>query len=740
MKPIARREFIKISILGIPTLIACSKSSPLLIQEIETLGAFEADATGSFSFVQVSDTHIEPVFTLPDSFEGLRSFQAVQTIPKLGALPMPNADSATLAPEFLIHTGDMGEFGLPGVTDQVLDRYFEAYDKPKYWIFGNHDNTWVTQTQRFHQQFGGVSYTFDRNGVRFIGLNSATFQEPLPSFAEETILFLRETLINTPVTMPLILFWHHPFSGDYFASEYDKERVLDELSQHHVALVLNGHFHSAQYQDMGRGIDSCVATATFSRTAEIIDGYSVVDLQQGRLRVVDVRAADNSKVQVLLDKDIRVVPEKPVIKFIEPAFRAKYKSDTLRPAATINLKRKPAAAFFLNGKPISNTYNGLNEPNGSHNLRVEYKAKSGEVYQKSSAFQWERPHPYSPQTKWSVELGAASVATPLYHDGIIVIGTNNGEVNAFNADNGKPLWKNNKLAGGLEVLRKAAAYKRDFLVGTGSGEIFRIQRNGSATALPVKTNAVYCPLLVEGDMLYYGNQDANLVAFDLEKNAVAWINRDARFTIESRPVAAGNEILFTAWDGFLYSVNRETGMLNWRAAGPRNAARERGGSSATRYYAPADVSPVVVGNRIYLCDRGYNAAAYSNSGEHLFDFEDDVSAITASADGSRLFLRRWKQPFCAVDLEVNPLWTSNIILGRLPVEPTLCGNLVLATNHTGTMFAFDQNTGEAKWTYNVTPQLFVLGSVEVDTENKTAFAVGMDGVLKAIDLESLAQL
>lgn len=142
MKLIARRDFIKLTILGVPTLVACAKSDSLS----STLTAFEnnpktASSVGNFAFIQVSDTHVDPVFNMPESLEGLRSYATVKTLPTVGSLKPTQDSEASLEPEFFIHTGDMGEFGFAGVTQQVIDRYFEGYSKPKYWIMGNHDNT-----------------------------------------------------------------------------------------------------------------------------------------------------------------------------------------------------------------------------------------------------------------------------------------------------------------------------------------------------------------------------------------------------------------------------------------------------------------------------------------------------------------------------------------------------------------------------------------------------------------------
>lgn len=734
MKKFARREFIKLTILGVPTLMACAKNNT------STLGAkltqdTSSEALGNFSFIQVSDTHVDPTFIMPESLEGLRSYATVKTLPTLGSLEIEGDSLGTLEPEFLIHTGDMGEFGFAGVTQELVDRYFEAYTKPKYWIMGNHDNTWVANTKRFHDEFGGVSYSFDRNGVRFIGLNSATFQEPLPSFGEETILFLRETLKNTSSQMPIILFWHHPFYGDYFASDYDRDRVLDELREHHVIVVLNGHSHRPSYQDMGGGIDSCVATATFSREEDRVDGFSIVDIQNGRLRVVDVRVPEGNKTNVLLEKDIRTPVEFPKIVFEAPAFREVLKENLLTAKAKIALKKAPKAQYFLNGEPINSTHDGINEANGSQWLQVKYQTEAGTLFKRSTAFQWERPHRYSPQAKWTAELGAASVSTPLYHDGMVAIGDNNGAFSIFKAKNGKRLFQTKSTT---EILRQAAVYNGDFFFGSGSGDVVRVNpKTFSVQELPIETNAVYCLLVIADGILYYGNQSAELVAFDLEKNQVAWINKDAQFSIESRPVVMGNEVFFTAWDGYLYSINRETGTLNWRTPGPKNLERERTGGTTSRYYAPADVSPIVTADRIYLCDRGYKAAIYDRNGAYLQDLADDVAAMSLSTDGTAIYLRRGKGVFKAVDLLGNTIWESNIVLGRFPIEPTVIGDQVLATNHTGTLYSFSTTTGAALWTYRITPQLFVLGRVEVDPEGETAFAVGMDGVLKAIDLKSL---
>jgi outer membrane protein assembly factor BamB len=340
-------------------------------------------------------------------------------------------------------------------------------------------------------------------------------------------------------------------------------------------------------------------------------------------------------------------------------------------------------------------------------------------------------------TKWSRELHAAAIPSPLYHDGSVYIGTNLGTFHCLDAETGEEKWRRQLKA---EILRKASVYQDSVLVGSGDGVVTCFGLDGDKRFEISAQHAVYCPLVVEGDQLYYGNVEAELVCYNLAKNEVVWRNSEAEYSVEAQPVPTEDRVYFSAWDGYFYCLGKATGETLWKTAAPKNRERVDAGSAVSRYYGPADTPPIPLGDRVLLCDRGYEAATYDLDGNYIKPFASDVAAMNYDAGTERVVVRHIKEPAAAYSLEGEKLWTSDVTLGRLPIQPTLTSGNVLATTNDGYLHALDLATGKTNWSYRVTPQLYVLGAIETNPAGTIAFAAGMNGVVKAIDLNSIQNI
>src|SRR5690606_9060235 len=109
-----------------------------------------------------------------------------------------------MAPSFIIHTGDITEFGFAGITQQVVERYYGDLGVPVMYILGNHDSTWVPPFRWMQQKYGGINYSFNFLGVHFLGVNTAGIQDPRPTIGEETLNFVKRDLENVAKTTPII--------------------------------------------------------------------------------------------------------------------------------------------------------------------------------------------------------------------------------------------------------------------------------------------------------------------------------------------------------------------------------------------------------------------------------------------------------------------------------------------------------------------------------------------------------
>ncbi len=158
----------------------------------------------------------------------------------------PHIGGAVDRPSFVLLCGDAVD-GAPGDGEAELEyyRYFSsrlAFDQ--YEVLGNHDTDPI-YTADFVARYGGLSHSFQRDGVHFICLNSR--YDDGEYLAAEDVSFLQQDLASTEQGTPVVLFVH---------CRLDRFRNTDEalllLADHHILLVVGAHVHKpAVFQTAG---------------------------------------------------------------------------------------------------------------------------------------------------------------------------------------------------------------------------------------------------------------------------------------------------------------------------------------------------------------------------------------------------------------------------------------------------------------------------------------------------------
>lgn len=728
------RHFLRRHIFQIVALLACLGFLASCADKTLAPPESPSDGPRNFSFVQISDIHVSPMFEEPREWNSLRSYSCTRTLRDLGATPFPDYGVTAPAPSFVLATGDVTEFGFPGITGSVVDRYFEGLSVPVYMVAGNHDNTWVAPTQEFRNRWGGMNYSFEYKGCRFIGLCTATFQEPVPSISEEVLGFVRKELARIDRSTPIFIFPHHPLWIGEFCSRYDVDRLVDLLRGHNVVLFLDGHGHSAIHKNV-YGIDSIQGGSPFAKTPGA-EGYNIVYIDDSTLYAA-YRYCDPAKPpKPLLTKSLVAPPPDPDIRIHSPEESATILGASLKVAASIRRvggaitrayceldderteELSPEGSRFVVSIPLDEV------ANGAHFLRVNFVDEAGTVHHRSTSFFVERAGQAGrPTALWRARMAGGTKATPLVGGDTVYLGANDGLFRALDRADGSLRWA---FDAGAEILVPAAQWNDSILFGAGNGRFFALSPRGKLLWSHQADAAIFSPPVVdENGVVYFGANDASLTALDAQTGALRWKNTDARYSVESAPFVAGEHVYFGAWDGYLYCLNRSDGATVWKAPGPRN--RER----VITYFAPADNGPVVAGNRIFIADRGYHAAAYSDdNGKPQKTFSEDCAALALSTDTAALYLRGTKTPLRKITLDGEGIWESDVVLGRLPISPVEAEGIVYACTNSGTLHALDGATGKRLWHYQVSPKLYVMSGVAV--QDGIAYASGLDGWVTAV--------
>ena len=147
-------------------------------------------------------------------------------------------------PSFVIGAGDITEWptnaAMKGYDALLNDRLkFPAYD-----VLGNHDDggrafspTMINWLKKKH---GGLSYTFEKGGVVFIGLWSKFDPKGKPAqpLTKEALAYLEEQLAKLPREKPAVIFTH--LCHDAMTN---RDELVEAIGKSNVIMVLGGHYH-----------------------------------------------------------------------------------------------------------------------------------------------------------------------------------------------------------------------------------------------------------------------------------------------------------------------------------------------------------------------------------------------------------------------------------------------------------------------------------------------------------------
>jgi hypothetical protein len=205
--------------------------------------------TGSFTFLQISDSHVG--FDKAANPNALGTLQ--EAIAKVKALPNK--------PAFMLHTGDITHLSKPKQFDDA-DQVIGSAGPDVHYVPGEHDNLDEVPGKSYLERYGKKTkgsgwYSFDRNGVHFIGLvNVMNLQAGgMGMLGPEQLAWLADDVKGLSTSTPIVIFAHIPLwtiSKDWGWGTDDSEQALSLLKGFGSVTVLNGHIHQLMQKVEGK--------------------------------------------------------------------------------------------------------------------------------------------------------------------------------------------------------------------------------------------------------------------------------------------------------------------------------------------------------------------------------------------------------------------------------------------------------------------------------------------------------
>lgn len=210
------------------------------------LGSPAQAADGGLSFVQISDSHIG-FANAPNPNTPATLRHAIAEIRGVAA-----------DPAFLIHTGDVSHLSRTAQFD-TAEQIIRETGLEAHYVPGEHD-VLVEDGKPFFERFtkGGPRgwYSFDQQGVHFVGLNNVQNLKAggLGSLGADQLEWLEQDLKPRSASTPIVVFAHIPLWQVYAPWGWgtdDGAQALSYLRRFGSVTVLNGHIHQVMQKVEG---------------------------------------------------------------------------------------------------------------------------------------------------------------------------------------------------------------------------------------------------------------------------------------------------------------------------------------------------------------------------------------------------------------------------------------------------------------------------------------------------------
>ncbi len=247
------------------------------------VGAATAATPAGFSFVQISDSHI--------GFKNPPNPDTPGTLREAVDLVRANKGDATL----LLHTGDVSHLSKADEFDTAAQIIGEARMDLNT-VPGEHD-VLVDDGKPFFERFtkgaAGGWYSFDQQGVHFVGLNNVQGLKAggLGNLGAEQLAWLGRDLAERPASLPIVVFAHIPLwtvSEAWGWGTDDGAQALALLKRFGSVTVLNGHIHQVMQKVEGNVAFHTARSTAFPQPAPgtAPSPGPIKDLPPGRLRAM----------------------------------------------------------------------------------------------------------------------------------------------------------------------------------------------------------------------------------------------------------------------------------------------------------------------------------------------------------------------------------------------------------------------------------------------------------------------
>ncbi|MBO4379903.1 MAG: PQQ-binding-like beta-propeller repeat protein [Muribaculaceae bacterium] len=533
--------------------------------------------------------------------------------------------------DFVVMNGDLTNEG----SDAELKYVKSVLDEirlPLFVLPGNHESTWSqSATKTFIDLWGNDRFVTETDSLVIVGMNCGPFMKMGDGHIKQEDIYWLDRTLTR-----LAKDGKRVVSFNHYPILKDLDNWVDYvkvLERYPVACHVNGHYHKNE-KYRGGDIDAQMVRALSTKNGF---GYTVMDITPDSVLFSEK----------LLGQDLHRISAFP-----------------------INTKFRPIE-HILTENPDTTLRRGLKP----------FNPLSGEGV---------RPK----QTITLVYSDSASIFTRLGFDkNAIYFGNSLGEAKALSKKSGKILWST--PTGASVFSRPVVTTKKTVVFPSAAKELLTLSTADGSIVNRMPSDGPYVAdgVLVKG-ALYQGGYK-KMEKFDAKSGKLLWRFSDIGNYCQAAPAVDHTDLIFGAWDTYLYCLDTRTGALKWKWNNGKNANQ----------LGPGDCSPVVTADKVFLVapDR-FMTCLDRSTGKEIWRVKDKKvrESIGISADCKRVYAKTMDGEMLAVDAtadEYSPLWITDMGIGyeHAPCILLEHNGIVYTGSRQGIVSAVDALTGELLW-------------------------------------------
>lgn len=431
-------------------------------------------------------------------------------------------------------TGDITGAG----SNKDLETAKQYLDKLqiKYYILpGNHDTKRSESgCGKFIKLWGGEKFVVEKNGVFFIGLNSAIyFRGHAGHLSPGSLIWLDKTLAGIDKNKPVIILLHH-FGNNWLDNWFE---LTNRIKQYNVKAILCGHGHRNSRTDQF-GVPVIMARATLNNKNGW--GYCSVSVTNDSLLFFEENGGANRTQLYSIAKNTRHnIPFTDSLHFIN------YNTKVI---ANIETRKTSISGIYAN-----NNYCAIAANDGTVNC-----------------------YNISGKLLWSYSTGDAFISSPVISAGFVIAGSVQGNLYAFNCKTGELIKKKN--TGDVYTSRFIASRLKhngksiDVIFAGNSFGLMTCYKTSSFEIVwknNVAKGLIECEPLIDDGYIYYGSWDTYLNKVNVSNGKTVWRwqgDNKAYFSPAAcKPLSDKRNIYIATPDNYVSSIDISTGKTNWHS-------------------------------------------------------------------------------------------------------------------------------------------------------------------------------